>query len=379
MDRRAISQWTCTVACALTLAATPRPADAGFYTVTDLGSLGGAIGLTAAVNNSGQVTGYSHTENLFPYPQHPFLSTPGGGALRDLGSFGGIYSFGYGVNNSGQVAGYSSLAGDATYHAFLSGPNGGPLKDLGTLNGASNSYAYGVNDSGQVAGFSNGHAFLSAPNGGTLKDLGTIGNLFSEGYAVNNSGQVAGYFATPNGEGHAFLSAPNGGPLKDLGTLGGTGSEGYAVNASGQVTGTSTTGHGQHAFLSAPNGGPLKDLGDLGGGLGQGNSINDLGQVVGFSLLASSLTDPHAFLYDGTSMIDLNTLIDPGLGVVLEQATGISNNGYIAAYGTINGQSHAFLLTPATVPEPTSVLMLGLGMAIAGLAARYRSGRPARG
>jgi probable HAF family extracellular repeat protein len=46
-------------------------------------------------------------------------------------------------------------------------------------------------------------------------------------------------------------------------------------------------------------------------------------------------------------MKDLNKLIPAGSGWVLGQGSGINNAGQIAGYGTIRGQSHAFLLTPA--------------------------------
>jgi probable HAF family extracellular repeat protein len=45
-------------------------------------------------------------------------------------------------------------------------------------------------------------------------------------------------------------------------------------------------------------------------------------------------------------MVDLNTLIDPTLGWVLTTAAGINDAGQIVGSGVINGQSHAFLMTP---------------------------------
>ena len=43
--------------------------------------------------------------------------------------------------------------------------------------------------------------------------------------------------------------------------------------------------------------------------------INDLGDVVGY-------TDDFGFLYANGKMIDLNTLIDPSLGVILMKGRG---------------------------------------------------------
>ncbi len=57
-------------------------------------------------------------------------------------------------------------------------------------------------------------------------------------------------------------------------------------------------------------------------------------------------------------MLDLNTLIAPGLGVTLNQATAINNGGQIVA----NGFGHPYLLTPiaAPVPEPSTLPLFGV-------------------
>ena len=217
-----------------------------------------------------------------------------------------------------------------------------------------------------------------APTGGALKDLGTLlGGLNSSGYGVNASGQVAGVSDT-NFASHAFLSGANGGPLKDLGTLGGLNSAGGGVNASGQVTGESQIAGSSnyHAFLSGANGGVLKDLGTLGGADSFGIGINDSGQVIGYSSLAGG--GIHAFLYSSGQMMDLNTLIDPSLGITLRSAFSISDTGYISAIGEdSDGSQQAYLLIPSTVPEPSSLALVALGLAGAAVARRRASGRAA--
>ena len=257
-------------------------------------------------------------------------------------------------------------------YAFLSAPNGGALKSLGLLSGYNTTFGFSVNASGQVAGSArnsgdDSHAFLSAPNGGVLKDLGTLGGIGSEALGVNDPGQVTGDSVTATGATHAFLSASNGGVLKDLGTLLGYSydSGGRAVNASGQVAGVSDSyTNGGHAFLSAPNGGALKDLGTLGGRDSEADGVNDAGQVVGNAYTATE--DPYssfgdAFLYTATGgMVDLNSMLDAsGANWKLNSADDISNTDYITGYGTINGQIHAFLLTPT--PEPAPLAALGVG------------------
>lgn len=83
----------------------------------------------------------------------------------------------------------------------------------------------------------------------------------------------------------------------------------------------------------------------------------------------------RAFLFTGAAgaggvMTDLDTLIDPASGWTLDEATGISDIGFITGYGTNPmGETHAFLLTPT--PEPSGWVVLGLGaLGLCGLARR---------
>lgn len=64
----------------------------------------------------------------------------------------------------------------------------------------------------------------------------------------------------------------------------------------------------------------------------------------------------HAFLYSNGVMVDLNTLIDPNLQITLAEARGINDLGQIV----VNGNGHAYLLTP--VPEPGTWVLLGAGL-----------------
>jgi probable HAF family extracellular repeat protein len=132
-----------------------------------------------------------------------------------------------------------------------------------------------------------------------------------------------------------------------------------------------TAANEDHAFLY--NGTTMADLGTLGGDGSWAEAINDFGHVVGRSDNASGYS--RAFLYDGTTMIDLNDLLPSGSGWVLTNARDINDAGQIVGSGTIGGQSHAFLMGPSAVPEPTSLAgLLGMG-AMACLAYRWRKRR----
>jgi hypothetical protein len=67
-------------------------------------------------------------------------------------------------------------------------------------------------------------------------------------------------------------------------------------------------------------------------------------------------------LFDPTGSgnnIDLNTLIDPGLGWTLEIAYSINDNGWIVGQGiNPDGYTRAYLL----IPEPATLALLGIGL-----------------
>jgi probable HAF family extracellular repeat protein len=99
---------------------------------------------------------------------------------------------------------------------------------------------------------------------------------------------------------------------------------------------------------------------DLGNRACYGRGINDLDQVVGPCRLPNS-DAYHAFLYSGGELRDLNDLIDPNLGVILDNANAISDSGFIAAVGTTAaGAQHGFLLTP--VPESGTFRLGSIGL-----------------
>jgi probable HAF family extracellular repeat protein len=88
-----------------------------------------------------------------------------------------------------------------------------------------------------------------------------------------------------------------------------------------------------------------RNLGTLGGPGSQAFGLNDAHWVVG---TADTGSGASAFLYDDTQMIDLNTTLVNGSGWHLTRAAAINDYNHIVGVGIHNGQSRAFLLTPAT-------------------------------
>ena len=330
------------------------------YTITDLGTLGYNTTVGYGINANGQITGRSYLQQTVPVTQgcpprhkcfahvyHAFLWS--NGTMTDLGTLGGTFSEARALDTA-DVVGTSTLSGTSftPTHAFLD--HNGHMTDLGTL-GGSCSYAYAINDLGEVVGqacsTSNQHAFLWS--NGKMTDLGTLGGLTSSASGINSSHQVVGSSETSttfSSTMHAFLWSN--GKMTDLGTLGGSDSIAYAINNAGQVVGyASPPNSSVHAFLYS--GGKMTDLGVFFDS-SVAEAINTSGVVVGTAdvLNSNGTTANHAFIYNGGKLQDLNTLIPPGSGWVLSEATGINDTGQIVcnAYNTTTGYTHAFLLNP---------------------------------
>jgi probable HAF family extracellular repeat protein len=180
--------------------------------MTDLGTLGGVLGSTWGLNESGEVSGMSDLAGDQTF--HPFLSQRG--RLMDLGTLGGDFGNGAWLNNAGQVAGWAFTKGNAAFHAFRW--TKGVMKDLGTLPGDQCSNANGINARGDVVGASSlcGHgASAYLWRNGTMIDLneyvppGSALHL-TEALYINDNGAIAGHGLLPNGSFHAFVLLPNG-------------------------------------------------------------------------------------------------------------------------------------------------------------------------
>jgi probable HAF family extracellular repeat protein len=179
----------------------------------DLGTLGGPDAWANAINDRGQIVGFSYTD-LTPIASTglptiaPFLWDDG--KMVNLGSFGGHNGQAALINNRGQVLGASNLPGDQSSHFFIW--ERGKLTDLSTPQPAgSMTVANWIDDSGEVVGAldtpGTGQLHAARWINGVLTDLGTLpGDCASEAFTSNSRGQIGGVSISCDGNTwHAFL------------------------------------------------------------------------------------------------------------------------------------------------------------------------------
>lgn len=176
--------------------------------MNDLGTLGGNNSIGYGINNLDEVTGYSSVPDNSTV--HAFRHD--GTSMLDLGSLGGS-SFGLAINDSGQVVGYSYISpANNIWHAFLH--DGSSMQDIGTL-GGDYAYASSVNNNSQVVGYSSltGNTTFNAflYENGSMQNVCALSDCITKGwdeltaaYDINDNGDMTGV-GLINGEYHAFL------------------------------------------------------------------------------------------------------------------------------------------------------------------------------
>ena len=328
-----------------------------FFTFT----VGGAT-VKSSLNATGTITGYAG--QFFPgYASRPFTASGGtastfsvAGVTSASGNAFTGFAVAQNVNDLGTVVGGAATGTDdnrSRPFVAVSGPAGTRVVyNLGTKNANPNAFGGGaataINTAGRVVGntaltignddFTGNQAFYEDPNldGSYTSNTQTTGTMVVIGTLAPRTTSLSGVPFTPGN------------------------SAAYGVNEAGVVVGTANTDDGNntgsgtaHAFSFTTAGG-IRDLGVLAGATGESIAydINNLGVAVGEQAGVDGAT--HAVQFVNGTVVDLNTLIDPSSGWVLNTALAINDLNQIVGRGTLNGVTTAFALGVA-VPEPTSL------------------------
>jgi probable HAF family extracellular repeat protein len=325
------------------------PAQAGSttYQVTKLPSLGGSSAVGTAMNNNGQIVGYSTTtsgdthaviwNSGVPTDIDPGIDSTGSRAL--------------GINSSGFVVGTTSSG-----HGFI-------YSSTGTTDLGANTSAYGINDAGDVVGSSNSSAALFSNGTATL--LGVLptaqAGAHSQAYAINNNEQIVGsaYFLNPCAAAcpyHAFLWS--GGTMTDPGFPGESGGApggldtavALAINNAGEAVGYAAS-TGPFAAILWSNG-TLTQLGVPAVAL----AINNSSVIAGYN-------GNDAALWEGGSSVNLSQQIDPTSpffgNLMLNSAVAINDSGWVVATQTANSATNTYVLSPQLIAFSPASLSFG--------------------
>jgi probable HAF family extracellular repeat protein len=222
----------------------------------DIGTLpGGTSSGATGVNSQGQVVGSSTVNGA--RVTHAFVWSEATG-MRDLGTLGGQSSFATAINEAGQVVGYSGRP-VGPVHAFIWTERDG-MTDIGSP-GPSLSVAWALNDAGVVVGA--GAEELNGPvvpfvwtAGSGMRALSVLGGGNSYAFAINAAGVIGGSSA-PTGGGPDHGALWKNGELIDIGSLGGETTV-RAVGPNGEAFGEAFYADnelGQRAFRWSPSSG----------------------------------------------------------------------------------------------------------------------------
>ncbi len=317
-----------------------------FFTVTDLGTLGGRESRAYAVNARGDVCGEAATA---AGPVHAFLWTAGAAALRDLGTLGGPVSRAYGLNDQGWVVGESDLT-NGLRQPFCWTPEGG-LAPLPLPEGAQGGLAYAINSAGQIAGAvdqAEGPCAAYWPSPTNLPVLLTATGMAGVAFDLNEAGELVGQSEAGGEEARvtrAFRRETDGVVAGVIELGGGLSCAAHAINDRGQLAGYQELKPGIiHAFLYDSNG--LRDLDNRNNVFSTAYGLNNRGEAVG-TFFSGPDDGDQAFLVTDEGMFMLDDLLDSREAWHLVEARGISDRGQIAGCGLLNERERAVLLTPA--------------------------------
>jgi probable HAF family extracellular repeat protein len=228
-----------------------------YFHMSALPTLGGNNGQASAINNRGQIAGFSENTTVDSGCPPNRITL---GVLLEKGEAQPLPPVGsdpdavaYGINDQGQAVGYSGTCTAALHAVLWENGTAFPFPDLGT---EGNSLAWGINDQGQIVGevLSPDATTVNAAlwQNGAITNLGTLpGDFGALASGINSKGQVVGSTWDSNFNwSHAFIWQD--GVMSDLNTLFPASSNLYPtmakkINEPGQISGMATVLSGRHA------------------------------------------------------------------------------------------------------------------------------------
>jgi len=280
------------------------------YELVDLGIAGEHSSGATAINNLGQVVGYSYLNG----DQIGFLYDSG--TTLNIGNLGYSSTLPYDVNDNGQVVGQSYLT-SSLRRAFVY--QNGVMTDIGTLESDSYSSASAINNSGQIVGEANWNnwgiaSFIySSSDGFDIYD--EPNSSATRAFDIYNNGYMVGDISFASDPYKAYIYKNGNAEIIEVGAEN-KDNRALAINDDNQVLGyASFDGIGWRSYIFDDDTGSLDIIEEtlaMDSFRNYGSAINNSGNVVGSSSLGAAFSGAgnHAFLYDGSSMLDLCVLVD---------------------------------------------------------------------
>ncbi len=330
------------------------------YTLTDLGTLGGASSLARDINEAGQVVGETYDSNGMLCA---FIWDDANGMINISGNnSAGAFA----VNENGVVVGHYNTGSLPFRWSQSTGfePLTTARVDYPTY---SYGVAFGVSDSGIAVGHRGGDCPTYWDASGNAVRLSLYsGRQYAIAGDITDESHIIGaaYTYDANGTNHLPVYWTSTTSVAVFSMLAGS-VEGnpHDLNDLNQTVGWNKDTQGiYHAvlwdtFTSAPT--------EL--GLGQALAISDDGSII----LGVSIDNTPVLWYNDngqwSDMYDLNDMLDTE-GWTITGVAAINIDGYIAATASNGFEEHAVLLSPfdpqdQAVPEPITVISLSIACA----------------
>ena len=325
------------------------------YTIKNLGTVSGIVPHVTGVNASGSASGWYTNATGGDRAVH-YTDGAGWAVIPGLES---ITSYAFGINDRGDIVGYAILATAIRAYRYT---EAGGVEYIDPLAGGSFTIGSAISNTGEVTGYGDSAtgtvAFRQSPHL-LAQAVDTLGGIFSGGCGINDAGQIAGIALTAAGIQHGFRAGIDG-TVDEIAGIAGPASSNSAcaIDADGSVTGQAeANGGAQHAFLY--NGTNVIDLDSFGSPSSTGTAIAS-GVIVGSYTLPDNVTT-RAFMHStATGTVDLNTVVATGGGWVLTSATGVNSKGVIVGEGTLDGKNAVWMLTPPADTAPPTITSLSV-------------------